>query len=414
MTAPWRDVQPLRADAAASLRRRAIFDCCKWDPQVEDTATIASSPIVLDSATWRELSAAAGALAAETLAAEAELAERPELHGMLALPRAVRAPLSRARRVPSAGIARLVRFDFHHTRDGWRISEANTDVPGGLNEASGLARLMESHYPGTESAGDVTAAYAAALTSHRADATVALAHATAYVDDRQVMEYLGRRLGETGARAVLTSPGHLRWDNGHASVESSGSSVRVDAVARFFPAEWLPNLPRDCGWENFVGGAVTPVSNPARALLTQSKRFPLLWDALRTPAPTWRALLPETRDPREVPWRKSDDWVAKPALGRVGEDVGIRGVTTAKEWKGIERSVRWHPGHWIAQRRFESTVMRQDGSELHPCIGVYTIGTRVAGAYGRIASRALIDHRAQDAAVLVERDRAAQRMERIA
>ena len=35
-----------------------------------------------------------------------------------------------------------MRFDFHFTRDGWRISEVNSDVPGGLNESSGFERLM--------------------------------------------------------------------------------------------------------------------------------------------------------------------------------------------------------------------------------------------------------------------------------
>jgi hypothetical protein len=97
----------------------------------------------------------------------------------------------------------------------------------------------------------------------------------------------------------------------------------------------------------------------------------------------------------------------------VGEDIGIPGVSTAKEWKSITRSVRWHPAHWVAQRRFEPTVMRQDGQAFHPCIGVYTIGTKAAGAYGRLARRALIDYRAQDVAVLVENE-SAVRMERIA
>ena len=414
MTAPWRDVRSLPDDALAGLRRRAIFDCCKWDPQVEDTSTIAGFPIVLESEEWRALGAAAESLAAETLEAEAELAERTELHAALALPRTVRVALARARGRPSPGIARLVRYDFHHTREGWRISEANTDVPGGLNEASGLARLMEPHYPGAASAGDVTGAYAAALVDGRPGARVALAHATAYVDDRQVMEYLARRLAEIGAEPILTSPAHLRWYGGRASIHSADRSVELDAVARFFPAEWLPNLPTASCWEHFVGGAVTPMSNPARALLTQSKRLPLVWDRLRTPLPTWRSLLPETRDPRDAPWRRSDEWVLKPALGRVGEDVGIPGVSSAKEWKAITRSARWHPSHWVAQRRFESTVMHHDGDAFHPCIGVYTIGTRVAGAYGRLARRALIDYRAQDAAVLVGEERVARRMERIA
>ena len=40
------------------------------------------------------------------------------------------------------------------------------------------------------------------------------------------------------------------------------------------------------------------------------------------------------------------------------------------------------------------------GVAVYPCLGVYTIGGRVAGAYGRLARRPLIDARAEDAAVL--------------
>ncbi len=35
-----------------------------------------------------------------------------------------------------------------------------------------------------------------------------------------------------------------------------------------------------------------------------------------------------TRDPRDVPWQKDTNWVLKPAMGRVGESIGLAGVTT--------------------------------------------------------------------------------------
>ncbi|MEY2794983.1 MAG: hypothetical protein RIR10_699, partial [Planctomycetota bacterium] len=38
----------------------------------------------------------------------------------------------------------------------------------------------------------------------------------------------------------------------------------------------------------------------------------------------------------------------------------------------------------------------------HVCIGVYVIDGRAAGAYARVAPRALMDGRAQDAAVLLD------------
>ena len=120
--------------------------------------------------------------------------------------------------------------------------------------------------------------------------------------------------------------------------------------------------------------------------------------------PTWRSLLPETRDPRDVPWRDGDEWVLKPALGRVGEDIGMSGVTEARQWKRVSRDVRWHPSWWAAQRRFTATALRVRGMDLYPSVGIYTIDGHAAGAYERIAERPLIDSRARDAAVLVSAD----------
>jgi hypothetical protein len=400
---PFREVEPFPAPVASVIRRRAIFDCCKWDPQVEDVSTIADVPIVLDSAAWSELVANAERLAAEVAAAEDELRQRPELHSILGLPRAVARLFKRADRHAACVTPRLIRFDFHHTDAGWRISEANTDVPGGLNEASGLARLVAPHVPGTQSAGDVAGAYAAAtLTILPAGAHIALMHATAYSDDRQVMSYLAGCLEERGARVSLVSPAHLRWRDGRASLETAWIRGPVDAVLRFFPAEWMDNLPRACGWRSYFQPTTTPVSNPASALLTQSKRFPLTWRALATPMPAWRAFLPDTRDPRDVRWGGSDEWVLKPALGRVGEDVLIAGITPPQDAPRIARDVQRHPDHWIAQRRFVATPMPIGESSRYPCVGVYTVDGRVVGAYGRIADRPLIDARARDAAVLIQ------------
>ncbi len=400
---PFLPVGRLAPDILRSVRRRAIFECCKWDPQVEDVATIADVPIVLQRREWQEIAGAAELLAREVEQAEHELRNRPDLHDVLGLPRSIR----RLIRQPSSASAnpgvRFIRFDFHHTADGWRISEANTDVPGGLNEASGLPALVAPYVPGTHAAGDVAAAYAEAVLAPLPEhAHVALVHATAYADDRQVMTYLAQRFEQRGARVSLVSPAHLRWCEWRATLETSWASGPVDAIVRFYPSEWMDNLPRASRWETFFEGTVTPVSNPATALLTQSKRFPLTWNRLRTPMTAWRRYLPETRDPREVQWQAGGEWVLKPALGRVGEDVGIAGVTPPAEWTRIVRDVRRYPSHWIAQRRFAATPLHVEGTARYPVVGVYTVNARVVGAYGRIADRPLIDARARDAAVLID------------
>lgn len=390
---------PLPAAAFETVRRRAIFDCCKWDPQVGDAPSLAPFPLALDPRAWKELAHAAEALARETMAAEEELLRRPDLHVRLGLPRSVRRALAEAPRLgATAGAARVLRFDFHPTADGWRVSEVNSDVPGGFIEAGGIARLVASRYPGFRPAGDPAAALAEAVArAAPPGGLVGLVHATAYTDDRQVMEYLARALESKGLRTWLGSPAHLRWDReGRARVACDWLDASAALLLRFFPSEWLPDTPRACGSEHFFRGGRTPVGNPAHAILTQSKRLPLLWDELATPFETWRALLPETRSPRDAP-APNGAWIVKPALGRVGDSIGLAGVAEEKELRASVRAARRHEGHWVAQRRFESVPV----GAFHACVGVFTVDGRAAGAYGRVAPRPLIDWRAQDAAVLV-------------
>ena len=403
---PWVAVEPLTDAQFVRFRHRAIFECDKWDPQVEDACVIARHPLVLTREAWTEVAALAEALARETRTAEAELVRRPALHDRLGLPRVIRRALRDAADAPPAEAARIIRFDFHFTTEGWRISEANVDVPGGLNEASGYPAIIGPHYPWAEAVGDPAAVYVEALAAAASPvaastgATVALVHATAYSDDQQMMTFVSRRLEARGIRAHLASPGHLRWQDGRARLEAAWWSGPLDLVVRFFPAEWLGELPKESGWRHLFAGSRTPISNPATALLTQSKRFPLVWDALSSPLPTWRALLPETRELRDAPWRSSREWILKPALGRVGEGIGITGLTEAADWRTIVRGATWWPGRWAAQRRFDIVPITIGGAERYPCLGVYTVDGRAAGAYGRLAARPLIDSRAEDAAVL--------------
>jgi glutathionylspermidine synthase len=393
---------PLAGDAYADVRRRTIFECCKWDPQLGDVSVLCPFPIILSRETWQQLSRWAEALAGETICAERELLDRPELHARLSFPRRVRRAL-RAGEKRCAEIARVMRFDFHLTTDGWRISEVNSDVPGGFIEAAGFTRLVAEHYPDARMTGDPARAMADELARALGrGATIGLVHATAYTDDRQVMEYLAREIGARGMTPHCVGPTHVRWSDGRARIASDFLRADVDAIVRFFPGEWLVNLPRKRDWRHYFADSVTPLCNPATALLSQSKRLPLVWDGLKTPMPTWRALLPETRDPRDVPWRRDESWIVKPALGRVGEGIGMAGVTPAKPMKSIVRGARWFPKQWIAQRRFDAVPIDTPDGPQFPCIGVYTIAGVAAGVYGRIAPRPLIDGTARDVAVLVE------------
>jgi glutathionylspermidine synthase len=234
-------------------------------------------------------------------------------------------------------------------------------------------------------------------------AHVALAHATAYTDDRQVMTYLAQHFQQVGLQTSLISPAQLRWQSGCPFLLNHNSLISIDFLYRFFPVEWLPNLPKASGWQHLFSSVQIPQCNPTSALITQSKRFPLVWDALKTQLPTWRSLLPETRDPRQVSDLKDEAWVLKPALGRIGENIGILGVTKKEDWLKIQQSAKQHPEKWVAQRRFELIPLLTAEGYFYPCIGIYTINGRAAGAYGRLGSRPLIDATAQDVAVLTKK-----------
>ncbi len=241
-------VEPLTDAQFVQFRRRAIFECDKWDPQVGDVCVIARLSARADERRVADVVALAEALARETRAAEAELVE-PAGAPPSARVASRGSPGAGARESPApAGAARIIRFDFHFTTDGWRISEGNIDVPGGLNEASGYPAIIGTHYPWAESVGDPAGAYVDALAAAApAGAVVALVHATAYSDDQQMMTFVAKRLEARGLRAHLASPSHLRWREGRAWLESAWWCGPLDLVVRFFPAEWLGRSAAELG-----------------------------------------------------------------------------------------------------------------------------------------------------------------------
>ncbi len=385
------------------LRTRAIFDFCKWDVQCEDQSVLSPFPLVLEQSTATLLNQIAEALAREAIVAEKEILDNARLIGRLGLPRKIEAAF-RTRSHADSGTheLRVMRFDFHPTPEGWRISEVNADVPGGFIEASGWNSLFAAGLAGTTAPPCTSELYAQqVLDAVGENGLVALVHATAYSDDRQVMQHLARCFSARGLRTCLLSPSHLRWVDGRADIRASFASGRPDAIVRFFPAEWLPNLAREDSWKDYFRKTQIGVSNPGAAILLQSKRFPLIWDDLHADLSTWRRLLPQTLELREMKFPLDDEWVLKPALGRVGEGIGIRGVTPESEFQKIIRHARGNPGQWLAQKRFKILPVTTEEGEKYPCIGVFTLGGEAAGFYGRIADNPIIDATAQDAAVLI-------------
>jgi glutathionylspermidine synthase len=389
---------------ALDIRRRAALEGCKWDSQVGDVTTLAPFPLVMKRSVWNQLSVWAEQLAAEATEAEQEISERPELLRLLGMPPKLQevladeAPLS-----PAAG--RIIRFDFHLTTEGWRISEANSDVPGGFSEASHFTTMMAEHFPDLQVAGNPGHQWCDALSDVIGrGGVVALLSAPGFMEDHQVVSFLAAELRRRGCQAHLAKPEQIRWRGGHAYLDTLWYRGPLGAVVRFYQAEWIARLPESVGWRLFFRGGKTPVANPALAPITESKRFPLVWDRLSVDLPTWQALLPETRDPRHVRWSRDDGWLVKTAMCNTGDTVSIRELMPAKQWLQTRLSVSLRPGQWVAQRRFESMPVPTPAGPRHACVGVYTVNGRTAGAYARLAEKPLIDFAAVDVALLLEQD----------
>lgn len=407
----WECPGPLPPDSFAPIRRRMVLHQCKWDPQVGDVETIARHPIVLPGSLLDGLGAVAERLDAEGEAAAHELAGRPELVRRLGLPGCLARVLSDLSHDWTPAAARVVRFDFHPTTDGWRISEANSDVPGGFAESSHLPRLMAEHLSGTRPWGDPQDAIARAIQAAVNGAgRVALVAAPGYMEDQQVVAGLAAALREIGLQTWRGRPAQVTWTDGHARCLTPQGPLRLDAVVRFFQGEWLPRLSRNSGWQLFIRGGHTPVCNPGYGLLTESKRFPIVWDELKTPLPTWRAFLPETRDPRAADWHVDGRWLLKAAYANNGDEVADRTLAARRDWRRVSWSARLRPGGWAAQCRFTPLPLPTPAGPMYPCLGIYVVNGRAAGVYGRLSPRPLIDYSAIDVAVLVRTGRGVEEL----
>jgi glutathionylspermidine synthase len=400
---PLRAGEALDATTFHSVRSRAVLEGCKWDPQVGDASTLASFPLLISRSEWSQLASWAEQLTMEAFAAEREIAgNRPALLDRLGLPRAVRRALRRDAPLTPAAL-RWLRFDFHFTEDGWRISEANSDVPGGFTESSFFTELIAEQVRHACPAGSPAEEWADALAATvSGDGIVALVAAPGYMEDQQIIAYMARLLDARGCRFHLAHPAQLVWKDGFAYLNGPAPGERVHAIVRFFQGEWLAGLPSPCGWRHFFRGGLTPVANPGVAVITESKRFPLVWEYLNTPMPTWHALLPETRDPRDAPWQSSDHWLLKTSMCNTGDTVSIRARMAARKWNRIKWDVRLNPKTWVAQRRFHTLPVETPLGPMYPCVGVYTLNGRACGAYARLARSEIVDFAAIDVAMLVE------------
>jgi len=386
------------------IQQRMSLDCCKWDSQVGDTSTLFPQPLLISGETWNQLKEMAEGLAAELNEAENELLHRSELLSLLGLPRPLHIEFTRGNHAAlRPGAVRVLRFDFHYTNDGWRISEVNSDVPGGYTEASRFPEMVRQFFQNARTTGDPANEWARELLAAIGErGRVALLSAPGFFEDQQVTAFLAAELQARNIDSrLLHDPSQLNWKDQVAFTRWNGNEVKVDAIVRFYQGEWLARLPDRNKWKPLFFGSRTLVANPGIAVLSESKRFPLTWPTLSTSMSTWTSMMPECRDPLESHWKSSDDWIVKAAFSNTGDEIHVRELIDAKTWGSVCKSVESHPERWVVQRRFETVPITSDLGSLYPCIGVYTINGRACGIYGRASTQPIVNYSAYDVAVLI-------------
>ncbi len=330
----------LDAEGLRRIEQTLHLQYHKWDTQVGDVRTLSEQPLILAADEWGRLCHTAERLAAETLEIESIIVERPGWEQLLGVPRKAGNIVIKSSK-GSRQVPRSMRFDFHPTADGWRVSEVNSDVPGGWTEGTVLPPLYRRAYPDFECPPSPLDSWGESVESLNPNGSVALLSAPGFLEDEQVVRGFARQLELRNIPcAMIQAPSALTWSEGICKLAMSGH--RIGAIVRFYQAEWLCSFPRRTGWSDVLSTSSIPILNPAASMLSESKRFPLALNRL-SGFETWRMVSPECRDPRDIdPWN-CDDWVLKAAYSNTGDNVYILANMTAERRRELLRSALRSP-----------------------------------------------------------------------
>ena len=415
---------PIPEEKYEYYKQRLMFEGYKWDPQFVDNNTVAKYVLVLSEEEARTIADYTGKLAKETMAAEEFINNNLHKAKSLRLPKRLKKEISSMTNYDKDKNIRLMRFDFHPTTDGrFAISEVNSDVPGGHAEGSvvpAIAKMVleeennENALNNKQNESTTTYGYMdfssflldAISKKVPANGTIFLNHCTCYSDDRQVMEFDSDRLRAAGYKVIIGAADHINFRDKKAYSILDGNECELDGIFRYTPVEWLMDI-RPKRWQGYFNTETVACNHPV-SLYAQTKRFPFVWNVLEeneVKMRTWRELLPKTVEARDVLRGKypTDEFIYKPAYGRVGEKISIKEACKEDEYKKILKEVRKHPKRYIAQRKFQSKPLEGiNGEKLHVCIGSYAVEGEHAGFYARISHLLRIDSNAADIPVLIE------------
>ena len=422
---------PMPKEKYEYYKQRLMFEGYKWDPQFVDNNTVAKYVLVLSEDEARTIADYTSKLAKETMEAEEFINNNLHKAKSLRLPKRLKKEIQSMTNYDTEKNIRLMRFDFHPTTDGgFAISEVNSDVPGGHAEGSVVPAIAkeileqayvkgmhnEKSHKALDKEWPITTTYGYMdFSSFLVDAiskkvpkngTIFLNHCTCYSDDRQVMEFDADRLRAAGYKVIIGAADHISFKDNKAYSILDGNWAELDGIFRYTPVEWLMDI-KPKRWQGYFNTETVACNHPV-SLYAQTKRFPFVWNMLEennVAMSTWRELLPETVEAKDVLSGKysKEEFIYKPAYGRVGEKISIKEACKEDEYRKILKEVRKHPKRYIAQRRFASQPLEGiNGEKLHVCIGSYAVEGEHAGFYARVSHLLRIDSNAADIPVLIE------------
>ena len=406
---------PILAEKYEYYKQRLMFEGYKWDPQFLDNNTVARHVLVLTKKEAEELADYTRKLAKETMEAEEFINDNLHLAKTLKLPRRLKNEIKSMSNYERDKHVRLMRFDFHPIKEGgFAVSEVNSDVPGGHGEASIMPAIAKEILDDGKAQGkygyiDFSDYLIEAISKKvKPQGTIFLNYCTCYSDDRQVMEFVGDRLAAKGYKILKGAADHIAFKAGKAYSILDGNECELDGIFRYTPVEWVMDI-KPKRWQGYFNTETPSINHPV-SLYAQTKRFPFMWEILESNGidmSTWKKLLPHTvKVTKEYCDEKSlEEYIFKPAYGRVGEKISIKEACRGDEFKKIIKDVKRHPGKYIAQKKFNSMpLVTEEGEEFHVCIGSFSVDDDHAGFYARISNLPRIDSHAADIPVLVEWD----------
>lgn len=388
----------------SSVLDRMAVDYLMWCTFVEEKCRAVRDPFVLTASQSEEIKRIAERLIALTDRTIALCAERPDLLDFFGFP-----PILRKMFLMDVGSkGALARIDCFLTPNGWKISEFNSDVPGGVHEGAAYHDLFPAADGFYQERYDVVPRFTNLVCRETITPTVGIIYATGYAEDLEQCQYLRMMWERQGIPAVLGSFDNITFSYDRLALFGHP----LDILYRFFPAEWMEGAGHLIPFLNLCSKRGTRVINPFSQIVPQSKKIMAFWhehielfDAEEREL--IRAHVPMTRlfDPARMAeyLARRDEIVVKRGFGRIGEEVLMGMLHSDEEWREALLWPLGEPSEWIVQDRFEVAPAKIGDEAMYPCLGVYLVEGTFAGYFTRVAPLPFITYNAYEVPTWIEK-----------